>query len=612
MATYTKETALYDTGAIAQDIQEAGNQVNKYITAIGDDGIKVHPYNSTTGTADTKNYTKIDSNGLEVYQQNHQIVGQNTSEMVAKFTGDGAQIGQSNKQHIDLDSNSFQLIDTFGNSYVVFRDLWSTVAGGAAIVDQFIGNGITSVFDLSCEAVDTDYIVNVDGEDIESNIITKTTTRIVFSSGHTPNADSVIKVWYITQDHNTKYYTLGSRVDGSTCGPLSLANGLNVTASGSLSHAEGDSTVASGICSHAEGHLSVASGAMSHAEGCEYVLPDGQIIATEAKAKGAHAEGIGSVASGEASHAEGRTAFVMRGANYGHAEGENTTVNNTAGHAEGSVTSVSGKYGHSEGIATHANGQASHSEGSTSYANGNFSHAQNSGTIANSMSQTTLGEYNIEDTKGDEWTRGTYAVIIGNGEYKARSNALTVAWDGTVDIASGAKYKIGGVSLADIFYPVGSYYETSDSSFDPNTAWGGTWVLEAEGSVHVSAGSTYTVGSSYGSNTHTHTTSGHTLTTNEIPAHTHGSKTVSYDFRVTQGTGAALVYAGTNSSISSNSNKAQPASSASGTFSTHQVNLSASHTHNSVGGGNSHSHGDTGSANSWQPSIAVNRWHRTA
>lgn len=30
-----------------------------------------------------------------------------------------------------------------------------------------------------------------------------------------------------------------------------------------------------------------------------------------------------------------------------------------------------------------------------------------------------------------------------------------------------------------IFYPVGSYYETSDTSFNPNTAWGGTWILEA-------------------------------------------------------------------------------------------------------------------------------------
>ena len=29
-------------------------------------------------------------------------------------------------------------------------------------------------------------------------------------------------------------------------------------------------------------------------------------------------------------------------------------------------------------------------------------------------------------------------------------------------------------------YPVGSYYETSDANFNPNTAWGGTWVLETK------------------------------------------------------------------------------------------------------------------------------------
>jgi len=33
-------------------------------------------------------------------------------------------------------------------------------------------------------------------------------------------------------------------------------------------------------------------------------------------------------------------------------------------------------------------------------------------------------------------------------------------------------------NIYDVFYPVGSYYETSDASFDPNTAWGGTWVKE--------------------------------------------------------------------------------------------------------------------------------------
>lgn len=50
----------------------------------------------------------------------------------------------------------------------------------------------------------------------------------------------------------------------------------------------------------------------------------------------------------------------------------------------------------------------------------------------------------------------------------------------------------------DFFYPVGSYYETSNASFDPNVTWGGTWVLENEGQVHVSAGSNYEIGDTGG------------------------------------------------------------------------------------------------------------------
>lgn len=65
------------------------------------------------------------------------------------------------------------------------------------------------------------------------------------------------------------------------------------------------------------------------------------------------------------------------------------------------------------------------------------------------------------------------------------------------------------LSMVDYFYPVGSYYETSDSTFDPNVTWGGTWSLEAEGLVHIGAGSNYTVGDIGGSKdavvvSHTH------------------------------------------------------------------------------------------------------------
>lgn len=40
---------------------------------------------------------------------------------------------------------------------------------------------------------------------------------------------------------------------------------------------------------------------------------------------------------------------------------------------------------------------------------------------------------------------------------------------------------IGGRGFLDYIYPVGSYYETSDTTFNPNTSWGGTWSKVTEG-----------------------------------------------------------------------------------------------------------------------------------
>lgn len=36
-------------------------------------------------------------------------------------------------------------------------------------------------------------------------------------------------------------------------------------------------------------------------------------------------------------------------------------------------------------------------------------------------------------------------------------------------------------SNLDKYYPIGSYYETSDTDFDPNVSWGGTWIQDTEG-----------------------------------------------------------------------------------------------------------------------------------
>ena len=67
----------------------------------------------------------------------------------------------------------------------------------------------------------------------------------------------------------------------------------------------------------------------------------------------------------------------------------------------------------------------------------------------------------------------------------------------------------------DIVRPVGSLYPTTDASFDPNTAkgWHGTWE-RIKDCVIYAAGDSDTVGQIVGSNTHT-------LTTAELPSHTH-------------------------------------------------------------------------------------------
>lgn len=46
--------------------------------------------------------------------------------------------------------------------------------------------------------------------------------------------------------------------------------------------------------------------------------------------------------------------------------------------------------------------------------------------------------------------------------------------------------------VLDTIYPIGTYYETSDDNFNPNTTWTGTWELDSQGLVTVSQDITQT------------------------------------------------------------------------------------------------------------------------
>ena len=73
-------------------------------------------------------------------------------------------------------------------------------------------------------------------------------------------------------------------------------------------------------------------------------------------------------------------------------------------------------------------------------------------------------------------------------------------------------FKINGVNIIDIIYPVGSIY-ISVNNTDPGTLFGGTWD-RIKDTFLLSAGDTYAAGSTGGEATHT-------LTTDEMPSHSH-------------------------------------------------------------------------------------------
>lgn len=98
MTTYTKETALYDTGKIAGDIQEAGEQASSYFTDISSGGVFVHEQNPNNPQPDSST-----SNGVKITNKIDII---RSGDSVAEF-GETARIGK------DADGYSRVLIDPY-------------------------------------------------------------------------------------------------------------------------------------------------------------------------------------------------------------------------------------------------------------------------------------------------------------------------------------------------------------------------------------------------------------------------------------------------------------------------------------------------------------------
>lgn len=96
-------------------------------------------------------------------------------------------------------------------------------------------------------------------------------------------------------------------------------------------------------------------------------------------------------------------------------------------------------------------------------------------------------------------------------------------------MANLQELKINDIQYIDIIYPIGCIFQTTESSFDPNITFGGTWSrIKGKFLVGVNEDETEfdTVDKTGGEKSHT-------LTVNEIPSHGH-----SYAVNIQHGDGA--------------------------------------------------------------------------
>lgn len=394
MATYTKETALYDTGAIAGDIAEAGTTATSYIANIANDGIFVHQIDSgkdgATPTASTAYGVHI-SDDIDIIQG---------GVSVASY-GSVARIGTENEANITIDESSISGVGATGKEFFVFENSLVRISTTknhtvcnyrSMYYFPFQGTGWTSTLP--------------DTPTSGTNVVMEVTIR---------NGTTVTKRGEISWQAGTSATKSVNLTDAyHSYGTLSATyNGSNTFSGIKLSsHYTADQTT--------EIRVIITYKIVDY--GPAYKIGSGHT----ASGAYAYAEGYENTASG----------------NYSHAEGYGTTASANYSHAEGKESTASDAQAHAEGLNTTASNVSSHSEGSNTVASGRFSHAQNRGTKAIADGQTTIGTFNELDdltstTHGsDDSDYGHYALIVGNGTAdNARSNALTVNWNGNLAIA---------------------------------------------------------------------------------------------------------------------------------------------------------------------------------
>ena len=376
-----KETKLYKPNAIKDGIDDAATTATSYITSVTSDGIMVADANKGASNGSiTANTTGWHIGGVLEFIRNGVarfwigLKNQNDTTPTVRIGKAFVNGATDNESYMELTHQGFELHDDSDDVYLDVKDMRDTYY-----------DGDIRVFGMA-ETFTAEYA-----------------NQRAYSMTFMP-----VEIYQLQIDEGTVYYP--STRDYSTFGNMIETGTTNVTLPQSLSIAEGSSVKFTYLTADERSKYITfgtrASGSITGPMSCAF--------GDEVEASGPWSSAFGRLVS-----STGATS---------HAEGYYTIASNTGSHAEGFGSRASGYFSHAEG---------------NSGASGDYSHSQNLGTLAAKEAQTVIGTYNVEDTSQTTThpslatNYGKYVFIIGNGaSSNARSNALAVRWDGTIECAS--------------------------------------------------------------------------------------------------------------------------------------------------------------------------------
>ena len=205
----------------------------------------------------------------------------------------------------------------------------------------------------------------------------------------------------------------------------------------------------------------------------------------------------------------------------------------------------------------------------------------NTKTFTVSQSGTYYMRYDV-NTNGTSWTAWNFQIEVGSTKTSWEQCTIGNVY---VKTDNGAMTPLFNRPLLDLIYPIGSIYLST--GIEPATVFGGTWELLKDRFL-IGAGNSYSLNSTGGSTSHTHSTSSTSLSVSQMPKHNHS----------TQG------YVRTNHMVA---NAGQCIA---------RERLTTDPTDNGIileaGSTSSHGHGNTGSTSHMPPYLAVYMWKRTA